>query len=292
MLNKLVESVLLRNSNLRLNAEVVEKEILHHDLLLILEEAGLLTNLTFIGGTCLRLCYNSSRLSEDLDFTGGVEFAPSSFDGLTSHIKIYLENKYGLDVDVYEPKESKTDTSTWKVTINKNPSRSDLPSQKMHIDVCAFPSFERTFRPVIDHYNLGSPLVGLPIPVQSRKEILADKMVAFAFRQRRIKQRDVWDIAWLKQQGVNQDEVLVARKLKVRQKDQEEFIDLINRHIQLLRDDNSVKQDFKQEMSRFLPSDVISRTLQHPQFWNSLVTLVEEEVAALERALKGKNFTF
>ena len=33
-----------------------------------ISRAGLLTSLTFINGTCLRSCYGSNRLSEDLDF--------------------------------------------------------------------------------------------------------------------------------------------------------------------------------------------------------------------------------
>jgi hypothetical protein len=37
-------------------------------------ESGLLTGLTFIGGTCLRACYGSARLSKDLDFIGGHGF--------------------------------------------------------------------------------------------------------------------------------------------------------------------------------------------------------------------------
>ena len=48
---------------------VVEKELLHHDIIREMSAAGLLNELTFIGGTCLRACYGSNRLSEDLDFT-------------------------------------------------------------------------------------------------------------------------------------------------------------------------------------------------------------------------------
>lgn len=54
---------------------VVEKELLHYDLLFVLDRGGLLDNLTFQGGTALRLCYGSSRLSEDLDFLGGKDFS-------------------------------------------------------------------------------------------------------------------------------------------------------------------------------------------------------------------------
>ena len=46
---------------------VVEKELLHHDILREMSQAGLSKELTFVGGTCLRACYGSQRLSEDLD---------------------------------------------------------------------------------------------------------------------------------------------------------------------------------------------------------------------------------
>ena len=68
---------------------VVEKELLQHDILRILSENGLLTDLTFIGGTCLRTCYGSIRLSEDLDFTGGNNFSRST---LSEMGKIIIEN--------------------------------------------------------------------------------------------------------------------------------------------------------------------------------------------------------
>ena len=69
-----VNEVLLKNQNYNILRPAVEKEILHQDILRTLSKAGILKNLTFIGGTCLRTCYGFSRLSEDLDFTGGFDF--------------------------------------------------------------------------------------------------------------------------------------------------------------------------------------------------------------------------
>ena len=54
---------------------VIEKELLHYDILFTLDNKGLLDKLTFQGGTSLRLCYGASRFSEDLDFAGGRNFA-------------------------------------------------------------------------------------------------------------------------------------------------------------------------------------------------------------------------
>ena len=54
---------------------VIEKELLHYDILFALEKGGLLDKLTFQGGTSLRLCYGGKRFSEDLDFAGGKDFS-------------------------------------------------------------------------------------------------------------------------------------------------------------------------------------------------------------------------
>jgi hypothetical protein len=45
------------------------------------------------------------------------------------HLQDYLAKKYELNVTVYEPTLSNTDTSTWKVTIEKFPNRPDLLSR-------------------------------------------------------------------------------------------------------------------------------------------------------------------
>lgn len=50
---------------------VIEKELLHYDILFALDEAKLLDKLVFQGGTSLRLCRGANRYSEDLDFAGG-----------------------------------------------------------------------------------------------------------------------------------------------------------------------------------------------------------------------------
>ncbi|WP_315866508.1 nucleotidyl transferase AbiEii/AbiGii toxin family protein [Pseudomonas sp. JV414] len=77
---------------------VVEKELLHHDIMLALSSAGMLAKLTFIGDTCLRACYGSNRLSEDLDFTGGADFNRESLTELAHVLVTTLKTKYGLEV--------------------------------------------------------------------------------------------------------------------------------------------------------------------------------------------------
>lgn len=289
MIDSLVREALTNKPLLLGLEDVIEKEILHHDIMTVLHKNGLLQQLTFIGGTSLRLCYNSSRLSEDLDFTAGLDFTPDKFLGLAAKLKDHLEGKFGLKVSVREPKLSSTDTSTWKVTIEKHSNRPDLPSQKMHIDICSLPSFDIDYRPIIDHYNINSSMAGLPIPVQSLSEILADKMIAFAFRERRIKPRDIWDIVWLKQQNIEQKHDLILKKLKVRKKEKSHFLNQIRKHADMIKNDDETKIDFYNEMSRFLPSDVSKRTIEEKNFWSYLSGLIEDEVSLLSRSMSGTN---
>ena len=82
LFEQLVNEALRNQNGLAPLQAVVEKELLHHDILREMSSAGLLASLTFIGGTCLRACYGSGRLSEDLDFTGGAGFSRSSLTAL------------------------------------------------------------------------------------------------------------------------------------------------------------------------------------------------------------------
>lgn len=261
---------------------VIEKEILHHDIIDILIKEGAMQSLTFIGGTSLRLCYNSARLSEDLDFNGGHDFKPADLNGLETQIQHYLQNKYEIDVSVSKPSEAKQgNTTSWKISLETEPNRPDLPRQKMHIDICAIPSFDIEKRPLINHYNVVVPTEGLLIPVQSLQETLADKMIALAYRARRIKPRDVWDLVWIKQRGVVLSAGLLDKKLTARGKGKPEFMAALDVQLGKLMQDDQVRQDFNHEMSRFIPQKIKERTLDNPDYWPYVQTEVKDLVEAL-----------
>ena len=292
MLEKVVEQILRENPNLVGMDDVIEKEVIHHDILYVLHQKGFLGKLTFMGGTSLRLCYGGSRLSEDLDFTCGDFFIKQDFKGMAEYLESFLQNKYQINVSVREPqKPGEGNTSTWKITLEKCSGRPDLPSQKMHVDICSLPSFEVEHRAVVNHYNLDSQIIGLPIPVQSQREIMADKMIAFAYRKRRIKPRDVWDIVYLTQKGMGQDYDLVSRKLAVRKKNKDEFVGLLKKHTDLIKESKETKQDFYQELTRFLPKETLKRTLQQEQFWSYVGNVIEEQCNTIINFFQKKTET-
>jgi predicted nucleotidyltransferase component of viral defense system len=285
MLNLIAAKIIDNNPQYLGMENVVEKELLHHDILYFLAVEGYLDKLTFIGGTALRMCYGSNRLSEDLDFAGGLNFKKKDFEGLAGKLKAYLFSIYNLEVDVREPQVDKGDTSTWKMTIEKYPGKDDKKSQKMHIDVCAYPALDIQFHAASDHYKSGSKIAGLPIGVESLAEISADKIIAFAYRQRRIKPRDVWDLVWLNQKQIDIPIGLVKKKLGYRNKEQSEFLSLIRKHAGLIASDEETKQDFYQEMTRFVTPEIAKNTLDNKHFWVYVSSVIERYVTSVEKQL-------
>ncbi|SFC37877.1 hypothetical protein SAMN05660443_2423 [Marinospirillum celere] len=282
MLKQQIRQIVQSNPDYAAVTPVIEKEILHHDIMDVLIKQGIMQRLTFIGGTSLRMCYNSSRLSEDLDFNGGHDFKPSEFEGLESEIQTYIQNKYETEVWVNKPSgEQQGDTVSWKISIVKEPNRPDLPRQKMHIDVCAIPSFDIEKRPLINHYDLVVPTEGILVPVQSLKETLADKLIALAYRARRIKPRDIWDIVWIKQRGVDLSRALVEKKLNARHKQPDDFRQALSTALAKLMSEDEVRNDFNMEMSRFIPKQIKERTLDNPEYW----AYVQGEVNAIASEL-------
>lgn len=282
MLKQQIRQIVQSNPDYAAVTPVIEKEILHHDIMDVLIKQGVMQRLTFIGGTSLRMCYNSSRLSEDLDFNGGHDFKPSEFEGLESEIQTYIQNKYETEVWVNKPSdEQQGDTVSWKISIVKEANRPDLPRQKMHIDVCAIPSFDIEKRPLINHYDIVVPTEGILVPVQSLQETLADKLIALAYRARRIKPRDIWDIVWIKQRGIDLSKALVEKKLVARQKQTEDFRQALAVQLGKLMSEDEVRNDFNMEMSRFIPKQIKERTLDNPEYW----AYVQGEVNAIASEL-------
>ena len=252
LFDKLVDEALKNQPNLLSLRMVVEKELLHHDILRILSEHGLLKDLTFIGGTALRACYGGNRLSEDLDFTGGTYFTRCSLSAMGQILTKNIYNKYEFEVTVSEPQKDSGSVDTWKIRITTRPEQRTLPAQRINIDICALPSYERRPMMLINSYGVDMGTNGLIIQVQSLEEIYTDKIIAFALRPNRIKYRDLWDILWLRQRGIGPKIELIPHKLKDRKCDINDFLKSLTERVKLLQD-GGLEAEFIKEMERFLP---------------------------------------
>jgi len=278
LFDQLVGEALRSKADLTTLRPVVEKELLHHDILREMSGAGLLAPLTFIGGTCLRACYGSSRLSEDLDFTGGSGFKKEDLSALAVVLTERLQTRYGLPVSISEPVKTGGDVSTWKLTIETRVGQRHLPAQRIHLDICAIPSHVPRPMMLRNLYGIDLGTSGLILQAQSREEILADKMIALAFRENRIKNRDLWDIAWLVQQGVALPAELIPVKIRDHRREEGEFATLLQSRSAAMKQEPQLREDFLKEMRRFLPASTVRDTLENPAWWTYLTQVIEEQV--------------
>lgn len=150
---------------------VIEKELLHYDILFALDQSNLLDHLTFQGGTSLRLCHGAARFSEDLDFAGGKGFITADLMMMKDCLEKYLGSRYGLEVLVKEPKDLTHEyagadirVDKWQLSVTTSPERRDLPKQKIKIEVVNIPAYSR--QPLALQHNRVKNLLGKHITVK------------------------------------------------------------------------------------------------------------------------------
>ena len=242
----------------------VTKEILHYEILYALLESGAIENLTFQGGTSLRLCYQGSRYSEDLDFAGGTDFVPSAMDSFGELLKREIAEAYGLKVEIKEPQagdldsESGVTVSRWLAKVLVPNINRSLPQKELiKIEVASVPAYDRDLLPVsVNYAHLPPTFSQMLIPVETPTEILADKIVALGARPF-FKARDIWDIKFLLDRSVSVDSAmpLVSRKLVDYGWGVDEFKDKLAARIVLLEAPETPVA-FHREMSRFVDASV------------------------------------
>jgi len=285
LLDKYVDQALQNRPEVASLRVVVEKELLHHDILRIMSGHGFLDGLAFMGGTCLRLCHGSSRCSEDLDFAGGAGFDRAAMQGLGRAVSDGLSRKYGLSVTVGEPVRESGDTDTWRIKIQTRPDRPDIPAQKINVDICAVPARDAAPQMLLNPYGVDMGTAGLVMMAESRREIFVDKLVAFAVRRGRVKQRDIWDIGWLHRQGVSPRLDLLAPKLADHRCDAAAFLSAFDERIAALAT-AAAARDFRLEMSRFVAGDD-AVAIENPGYWPWMTGLITEYAASVRDALAG-----
>ena len=144
-----------------------------------------------------------------------------------------------------------------------------------------------------NHYGVDMGASGLIINAQSRAEILADKLVAFALRPNRIKNRDLWDIVWLHQQGTELPLALIPLKLRDHHCALADYSALLQERQASLAADPAIHAAFKQEMRRFVavgggqnmgagsPANIVATE----NYWQVLCYLMGEHARRITEAL-------
>ena len=211
---ELAANILEGNPDLQGRGNVIEKEMLHYDILRAMRDSGLMTNLVFKGGTCLRLCHGAIRFSEDLDFSGGAEFGRDEFESLEDVLRRHIGERHGLEVFVNPPKGSDDkdpgSVSRWVARVVTEQRSRNSPSQRIKIEVD-----RRSYTHVnrlalrLNYAHLPEDYGLFPVRAAALEEILTDKLIAFphsVWARSNPRYRDIWDIRWLtdhRRVGVN-----------------------------------------------------------------------------------------
>ena len=207
----------------------------------------------FIGGTALRLCHGSPRMSVDLDFhrPPGSEETNLDRDRLATAVEAIV----GARVDVSTPSGRGSRLARVSAALPERTRDIKRPMTMIDMGKGVVMDAKRT---IVFLRMAGSPpgasdiTSPFAIHASSLEEIFADKHIALAERQR-IKHRDLFDILWLGSRGIcfNSD-MLIAKMDGDQHK--------VNRVCQLLdhkADEGKqtiMNGDYTKEMALFLPS--------------------------------------
>jgi len=264
-------------NNIQFLLPVIEKELLHYEILRVLDENNFLNDLVFQGGTCLRLSYGAPRYSEDLDFAGGVDFNSSDLADLKNCLQNELPEKYAVGVRVVEPRKEDSLVKKWNIRIDTSPMRPDLPSQKISLEIASVPAYTNEPRALIVNYSGISPsFADIILSTESLEEILADKLEAFVCSNH-IRHRDIWDMFWIiRRPSVD---VQLARELRKKKEidygEQDQFANGIVRATQQLSDIVN-GSGFEAQMRRFLPTDLYERTVARAEWRIAAVSSIQD----------------
>lgn len=269
---------------------VIQKELLHYDILYCLDNAGLLDQLTFQGGTSLRLCHSSPRFSEDLDFVGGKGFTRQQLEPIKDCIEYYIGQRYGLKVSVKEPKELKDEREyadlkieKWQIAVITSPRRKEIPQQRIKVEVANVDAYSREPRALQLNYSFLPEGYGDTLVLtETLDEVMADKLVSLVNTTGYVRNRDIWDLRWLQQQGAQLRMDWVTNKVRDYRIDgyPGKLAHMVERLPGII-----AGEVFQREMSRFIPQQVAERTLKKPKFNQFLATEISGLLQQVQRSL-------
>lgn len=201
--------------------QLIEKEILHYDILHAMAGAGLLDSLVFHGGTALRLCHGGIRLSEDLDFCAGPKFTEETAMAMGPVIRDFLRRRYGRRTGITEPKERDFDSvrvRRWWVRMETEPSGRSYgasPWQRIKLEIADVHEHQFELADLARNYSvIPDSHASTRVRVSTMEGILADKLIAFPQRlPDYVRWRDIWDVNWLLGRGVRVNPSLVLSRL-------------------------------------------------------------------------------
>ncbi len=207
--------------------------------------------LSFVGGTCLRICHNLRRYSEDLDFSLDRKTSKYSFKELNEVIAGFLKhNDFEVDLNIQEEK-----------TVQKSFIRisrilhffglSPLKSQKLHVKLEIDTNPVRVADKEIETFFVTKFDENFPILKHTDDTLFAGKICA-ALNRAYTKGRDFYDLMWYLNRGTGinfryLNKAFIQAGFSKQFKDENDVINKLKEKIKIV----DAKDIFK-DVSRFL----------------------------------------
>lgn len=152
-------------------------------------------NLSFMGGTCLRICYDLKRYSEDLDFALKERSNTYSFKKLNEVIVTFLKNT-NFEVDAQISEDKVVQKSYIKIhKILHFFQLSPLKEQKIHVKIEIDTNPIKTLESEIETFFVSKFNELFPILKHNNPTLFSGKILAILNRKY-TKGRDFYDLIW------------------------------------------------------------------------------------------------
>lgn len=168
------------------------REYLQYKILEIIFNSKYAQDLVFLGGTALRIVYNNSRFSEDLDFDN-LRLTPEQFADLASEVI-----KKGLELQGYEVEIKNVFKGAYRSYIRMpkvlfDNDMSDMQEENIMIQIDTVPhvfDYKKDTK-ILNKFDVFTQIFTTPI------DILLSQKIYAALNRKRAKGRDFFDIVFL-----------------------------------------------------------------------------------------------
>ena len=206
-------------------------------------------------------------------------------------LKVTVNNKpsKGFDGEVKHVRVDK-----WWISIETAPENPAMPRQKIKLEIANIPAYTRELTPLRINYDFLGGMPTVLANAESLDEITADKVLAFPTSlldnagkpvgpdSAKIRHRDIWDLAWMATRGAKLVPGLVA--VKIGDYGVVNYPGLLDQAIKQLP--AIVKsREFKAQMSRFIDSTTLAKTVANDGYNDYLTTSVGSLFAQMRTAL-------
>ena len=171
----------------------VANELLAHDALFAMDQAGLLDCLALRGAAAQRLCFGDGRFIDTLEFAGA-SLTAAAAGRIKQHLEQALPARRGvpLTVAIHPPSAD----GQRRLTFSEPPLTADQRGCHAAMSIAPLPVYSRRLLPLQDRYTcLPDGYAGLLLRAENRPEILTDQLAALAASAGAVSCFAAWDLA-------------------------------------------------------------------------------------------------